>query len=160
MKKIRTIVALILSVGLIASQCWGVILIEGGGGGSTNIVTNGDFSDGSTGWSVTNGTLDTSSSTGKLVASSTSNPVLEQTLGCTEGIVYDVLIDVVAVYPADEYYRIENSNTDLFIYSTSTGTDIPETFTCTAGDYIRIRRYNGVEIGDFVTVDNIRIVPQ
>ena len=119
----------------------------------SELVTNGDFASGSTGWTLDTGITVTSN---QLVGATTSNQHLRQSIGSVGSRVYRVSMTVVSYTSGSPFITI-GAGTQAYIPSPSvTGT---KTFYVVAGGSDALFRFYPGEfgIGGTITVDNISV---
>jgi len=129
--------------------------------GSTELVTNGDFSNGTTGWAADNGTISVVSGQGVLTTTAGQNSQFAQTLSVGAGVYYEISCDLVAlsgVTSATLNFRRGAAGGFTTIFETSRASAGRMTFIAMAtGTDVMVQiRGDGTNAGT-VTVDNISV---
>ena len=120
----------------------------------TELVTNGDFSNETTGWLAARCTAAISS--GQVVLTSTdTNPVFTQTMNLTVGKLYRVEGDIIgSTGTATPQINMFDSGFSSYGSTNSTGTF--SFVATTASNYLQLR-VQGTTVGDTATFDNISV---
>ena len=119
-----------------------------GGGGGTNLVVNGDFSDGTNGWTSTATSFTVSDGTAHVIAAKEDGKGIRQTItGLTVGNTYRISFDVIS--GKAKFIRDEETGIDV-----SAGTTYTTTFVASGNSTTLV--FGGYEYQ--FTLDNVSLV--
>lgn len=125
------------------------------GGESVNIIVNGDFADGSTGWGNTASTLNTSSGTG-LVTYNEEYGALLQEVTYDPGITYEYSFNVISLSLTGAGAIYCGDGDAWMTTITTTGVKSGE-WTPSASASLLTFMSVGTSVGDTIELDNISV---
>lgn len=124
----------------------------------TNMITNGDFSDGTTGWSYVSATITTESGRVKVIATASGGRLLK-TITVTSGHQYYLAADVQAYDPARIRLRGVAGTSDVRVYPTTTDSEHLSLVVTADGTSLTVRLDDtGTSGWDYYYGDNFILV--